>query len=58
VTVLKKPIRDGVRNYKNLEIKDLVIIGLRNRGQIRDFSSRRHLGGLYSKVNSLEIELI
>jgi len=30
--VLKKPIRDGVRNYRNLEVKDLVIIGLRSRG--------------------------
>jgi len=30
--VLKKPIKDGVRNYKNLEVKDLVIIELRNRG--------------------------
>jgi len=30
--VLKKPIRDGVRNYKNLKVKDLVIIGLRSRG--------------------------
>jgi len=56
--VLKKPIRDRVRNYKNLEVKDLVIIGLRSKGQIRDFSSRRYLGGLYNKVNGLKIELI
>ena len=56
--VLKKPIRDGVRNYRNPEVKDLVITGLRSRGQTRDLISRRRLGGLYSKVNSLKIELI
>jgi len=56
--VLKKPIRDGVRNYKNLKVKDLIIIGLRSIGQTRDLSSRRYLGGLYSKVSGLEIELI
>ena len=31
--VLKKPIRDGVKNYKNLEVKDLVIIGLRSKAK-------------------------
>ena len=51
--VLKKPIRDRVRNYKNLEVKDLVIIGLRSRGQTRDLINRRRLGGLYNKKNSL-----
>jgi len=56
--VLKKPIRDKVRNYRNLKVKDLVIIGLESRGQTRDLSSRRRLGGLYSKVSGLEIELI
>jgi len=30
--VLKKPIKDRVRNYKNLEVKNLVIIGLRSIG--------------------------
>jgi len=30
--VLKKPIRDRVGNYKNLKVKNLVIIGLRSRG--------------------------
>jgi len=44
--------------YKNLKVKDLVIIGLRSRDQTRDLSSRRYLGGLYSKVSSLKIELI
>jgi len=56
--VPKKPIRDRVRNYRNLKVKDLVIIGLRSKGQIRDLISRRCLGGLYSKVNSLKTELI
>jgi len=28
----KKPIKDGVRNYRNLKVKDLVIIGLRSIG--------------------------
>jgi len=55
--VLKKPIRDGVRNYRNLEVKDLVITGPRSKGQIRDLISRRRLGGLHSKVNSLKTEL-
>jgi len=56
--VLKKPIRDGARNYRNLEVKDLVIIGLKSIGQTRDLSSRRRLGRLYSKVNGLKTELI
>jgi len=56
--VLKKPIRDRVRNHKNLKVKDLVITGLRSRGQTRDLSSRRRLGGLYSKVSGLKIKLI
>jgi len=30
--VPEKPIRDRVRNYKNLKVKDLVIIGLRSKG--------------------------
>jgi len=30
--VLKKPIKDRVRNRKNLEVKDLVIIGLSSIG--------------------------
>jgi len=30
--VLKKPIRDRAKNYKNLKVKDLVIIGLRSIG--------------------------
>ena len=29
--VPEKPIRDRVRNYKNLKVKDLVIIGLRSK---------------------------
>jgi len=28
----KEAIRDGVRNYRNLEVKDLVITGLRSKG--------------------------
>jgi len=56
--VLKKPIRDRVRNHKNLEVKNLVIIGLRSRGQTKDLNSRRRLGGLYSKKNGLKKELI
>ena len=56
--VLKKPIRDRVKNRRNLEVKDLVIIGLRSRGQTRDLGSRRCLGGLYSKVSGLKRELI
>jgi len=56
--VPKKPIREGVRNYRNLKVKDLVITGLRSRGQTRDLISRRRLGGLYSKVNSLKMELV
>ena len=55
--VPKKP-KGWKRNYKNLEVKDLVIKGLRSKGQTKDLSSRRHLGGLYSKISSLEIELI
>jgi len=55
--VLKKP-KDRKRNYRNPEVKDLVINGLRSRGQTRDLSSRRCLGGLHSKKDSLKIELI
>ena len=55
--VLKKP-KDRKRNYRNPEVKNLVIKGLRSRGQIRDLSSRRCLGGLYSKISGLEMELI
>ena len=55
--VLKKP-KGGERNYKNLEVKDLVIKGPRSRGQTRDFSSRRRLGGLHNKKNGLKIGLI
>ena len=55
--VLKKP-KGGKRNYRNPEVKDLVIKGPRSRGQTRDLSSRRCLGGLYSKKNSLKIGLI
>jgi len=54
--VLKKP-KDRKGNYKNLEVKDLVIKGPRSKGQTRDLSSRRRLGGLYSKKSGLKIEL-
>jgi len=55
--VLKKP-RGGKRNYKNLKVKDLVIKGPKSRGQTRDLSSRRYLGGLHNKKNGLKIGLI
>jgi len=55
--VLKKP-KGGKRNYRNLEVKDLVIKEPRSRGQTRDLSSRRRLGGLYNKKNGLKIGLI
>jgi len=55
--VPKKP-KGGKRNYKNLEVKDLVIKGPRSKGQTRDLSSRRRLGRLHNKKNSLKIELI
>jgi len=55
--VLKRP-KGGKRNYGNLEVKGLVIKGPRSRGQTRDFSSRRRLGGLYNKKNGLKIGLI
>jgi len=54
--VPKKP-RDRKINYRNLKVKDLVIKEPRSRGQTRDLSSRRRLGGLYSKKNSLKIGL-
>jgi len=54
--VLKKP-KGRKRNYKNLEVKDLVIKGPRSRGQTRDVSSRRYLGGLHNKKNGLKIGL-
>ena len=54
--VLKKP-KGGKRNYRNLEVKDLVIKEPRSRGQTRDLSSRRRLGGLYNKKNGLKIGL-
>jgi len=54
--VLKKP-KGRKENYRNPEVKDLVIKELKSRGQTKDLSSRRCLGGLYSKINSLEMEL-
>jgi len=54
--VLKKP-KDRKRNYRNPEVKDLVIKEPRSRGQTRDLNSRRRLGGLYSRISSLEMEL-
>ena len=55
--VLKKP-KGRKRNYKNLEVKDLVIKGPRNKGQTKDLSSRRYLGELHNKKNGLKIGLI
>ena len=55
--VLKKP-KGGERNYKNPKVKDLVIKGLKSRGQTKYLSSRRRLGGLYSKISGLEMEFI
>ena len=55
--VPKKP-KDRKKNYRNLEGKDLVIKEPRNRGQTRDLSSRRRLGGLHNKKSSLKIRLI
>ena len=55
--VLKKP-KGKKRNYRNLKVKDLVIKGPKSRGQTRDLSSRRHLGRLHNKKNSLKIGLI
>ena len=52
-----KSLRNGIRNYKNPEVKDLVITGLRSKGQTKDLKSRRRLGGLYSKISGLEMEL-
>jgi len=54
--VLKKP-KNRNRNYRNLEVKNLVIKGPRSKGQTRDLSSKRHLGKLYSKKNGLKIGL-
>ena len=54
--VLKKP-KGGKRNYRNLKVRDLVIKGPRSRGQTRDLSSRRRLGGLHNKKNCLKIGL-
>ena len=54
--VLKKP-KGRKRNYRNLEVKNLVIKGPRSKGQTRDLSSRRHLGGLHNKKNGLKIGL-
>jgi len=55
--VPKKP-KGGKRNYRNPEVKDLVIKGPRSRGQTKDLSSRRYLGGLHNKKNGLKIGLI
>jgi len=55
--VLKRP-KGGKRNYRNLEVKNLVIKRPRSKGQTRDLSSRRRLGGLHNKKNSLKIGLV
>jgi len=55
--VPKKP-KGRKRNYGNPEVKDLVIKGPRSKGQTRDLSSRRRLGGLYNKKNGLKIGLV
>ena len=54
--VPKKP-KEGKRNYRNLEVKDLVIKEPKSKGQTRNLSSRRRLGGLYSKKDGLKMEL-
>jgi len=55
--VPKKP-KGRKGNYKNLKVKDLVIKGPRNRGQTKNLSSRRCLGGLHNKKNGLKIRLV
>ena len=48
-------------NYRSYRVKDAKgnrTNNLRSRGQIKDFSRRRYLNGLHSRINSIRKELV
>ena len=58
LAVYKNTEGNNYRGYKVKDFKGKKTNNQGNRGQIKDFSRRRYLNGLYSRTNSLRKEFI